>query len=131
MSEESKQWAPKELAYAALDRIVEHPELWDQNAWARVTECGTAHCFAGHVVSVYDPGSRPAPYYDAMVTMSNGDKRVYPEEAAMLLEIDEHEEGDLFAGCLKLGELTANVERIFGPRGSVVASAEAVTEVVR
>ncbi len=32
-----------ELARAAINQILDHPESWDQRHW----HCGTTHCFAG------------------------------------------------------------------------------------
>ena len=34
----------KELLRAAVNRIIDHPEEWNQKTW----HCGTAHCIGGH-----------------------------------------------------------------------------------
>jgi hypothetical protein len=43
------------LARRVLEHIEAHPETWRQRDWARKTECGTAYCFAGHVVRALHP----------------------------------------------------------------------------
>lgn len=40
------------LAYTVLDHIDAHPEQWDQGAWWKHNECGTAGCFAGWTVAL-------------------------------------------------------------------------------
>ena len=39
-------------------QIEAHPELYDQGTFGERTECGTAHCIAGHAV-VLSGGHRP------------------------------------------------------------------------
>lgn len=38
----------RELFYQIADLIEKHPEQYDQQTWGSETECGTAHCIAGH-----------------------------------------------------------------------------------
>lgn len=46
-----------ELARKVLEHIEANPGQWNQAYWAQRTECGTAYCFAGHVVSAAHPGA--------------------------------------------------------------------------
>lgn len=41
-----------ELIQKVLDHITAHPDEWNQASWAVKRECGTAYCFAGHVVQM-------------------------------------------------------------------------------
>lgn len=44
-----------DLLNRIIDHIEQHPETWDQRAWAQKTECGTAFCVAGHAVNFAYP----------------------------------------------------------------------------
>lgn len=41
-----------ELLRRVLAHIEAHPEQWDQLSYRALVDCGTAYCFAGHVVGL-------------------------------------------------------------------------------
>lgn len=84
------------LLRKVLDHIDAHPEEWRQSTYATVTDCGTAHCIAGHAVAMTVGVTRdqngvlsPAP---AFVT--------FHDEGMHQLGLTEDEAQDLFVNTL-------------------------------
>lgn len=84
-----------------LDKIKTEPETWDQSSWAYRTSCGTAFCFAGHVVSMTMPDNA---YFnfgigvetDAVVI--DGRRLSIRDVAQHELGLDETDASALFSG---------------------------------
>jgi hypothetical protein len=75
-----------ELARAAVNHILDHPEQWDQRHW----HCGTTHCFAGTCQVL---AGRPA------------DPDSCSAEVRELLGLTPHEARWLFAADRTLGQI--------------------------
>lgn len=114
-----------ELAYATLDQIDAHPELWSQDWWFTVTDCGTVGCFAGWacVLSGDKPtaGDRPlcmvAIGDDVSFVQRPDGERLYASDRALdLLGIGREVGRRLFDGRNTREDLGRLVAEIFGPR---------------
>jgi hypothetical protein len=98
----------KELALRVLERIKARPETWDQTYWVTREKCGTAFCFAGHVVHEVHPAAVPClrdGFRLASIFELDGEKLEYQTEAARLLEISGEDAAELFNSCNTLKSL--------------------------
>ncbi len=103
----------KELALKALDKIKAEPSNWCQWAWAKKTNCGTSHCFAGHVVHIAYSEAKPVfegCNHTGLYTL-DGKKYTYKNEARKLLGLDERETNLLFDSYNTLEELESLVNQ--------------------
>ncbi len=111
----------RELFAKILGRIKADPKTWNQAAWSKVTECGTAFCFAGHVVNDMGMGVS----YDGDVFDSDGEECDHvghaSEIAAEALDIGEDEAEWLFSHertiddfelVLELGDVQAAADEL-------------------
>lgn len=86
-----------ELLDQALAAIDADPESWDQMCYARRTDCGTAHCVAGHVAKLR--GGKPVflgPAADTSIVEVDGVRWSYSEFARRALRISPEQSGCLF-----------------------------------
>lgn len=110
------------LAYAVLDQIDKHLELWDQGQWLRRGEdgdCGTVGCFAGWTCLL--SGDKPEWYGEddpvtGWVKDSVGLRYLVDDRAEDLLGINMQQADRLFATSNTRDELIEFVAEIFGPR---------------
>ncbi len=125
------QSTPKQLAYAALDRIDADPSSWNQAMWATRNDCGAAFCYAGHVVNV-DYGAAAVPMFVegeresvTGLVQVEGKQTDYRTVAARLLNLDYNsaECSRLFSPASSLTGLRQFVAKIFGPREEVADGA--------
>jgi hypothetical protein len=65
-----------ELLNRTLNYIEAHPKEWDQDAWARRDQCGTAYCFAGTTVML---SGLPLDWHDSY-------QQDYDETASLIAE---------------------------------------------
>jgi len=91
--------ANQEKVKAVLDAILEHPELHDQNNWARKTSCGTVMCIAGWTCHLEGlefewEGYTILPENHADVLAESGD--IIPDAAQRLLGLSDVEARNLF-----------------------------------
>jgi hypothetical protein len=131
-----------ELAYKVLDHIDAHPEQWDQKAWLKGTDCGTAACFAGWAVVLAghdvtfdtEPEADGSHYY---ATIDGSGSRTVSATAARDLGIEDafvpcrncagcgytsDASHDLFDSDNDREDLGRIVAEIFGPRPAGGAS---------
>ncbi len=100
-----------ELAQKALENIKADPKTFNQEMWATKTDCGTAYCFAGHVVHAAYPEAVVKFYDDEPETncfMLDGVSRRYKIEATELLKIDGYFANELF----DVGNSIEDLERL-------------------
>lgn len=104
-----------ELAWAVLDQIDLHPELWDQGHWLVKTDCGTAGCFAGWAGMLV--GDKPASNSAFEAPGDPYQTTVFVEVRAMeLLNIGPFVADRLFNQYNTREDLGEFVEKYFGPR---------------
>lgn len=81
-----------------VGRIYQRPETWNQNVYHEKTECGTAHCVAGH--AQVDAG-------DFDPVRWNRSRSTTWSSATSYLELSEHEAGYLFDPDRSIEDLVA------------------------
>lgn len=118
------------LMWRVLDQIDAHPELWDQEYWFTVTECGTAACVAGWACLL--SGDKPLPLLGKFEDLSVGEQAAHVDvqgwmrltrlRAQELLGITEEQADVLFHYENTREDLDRLVPEIFGPRPSEVSS---------
>lgn len=79
-----------------VGRIYQRPETWNQNVYHTETECGTAHCVAGH--AEVDAGEYMGTMYIRRTTWSS---------AVRYLDLNENQASWLFDPDRKLEEIIA------------------------
>lgn len=118
-------------AYATLDFIVKHRDLWNQAEWLWKSECGTRACFAGwtSLMAGDEPeASLLARNRYSLTEIRTTDGRLMPvgDRAQELLRITDREAHRLFSGGNRLADLINGVHAIFGPRPALAHSGAAV-----
>lgn len=115
----------RRLAWAAIDKILAHPELHDQGVWLKQTECGTAGCLAGHVTLL--AGDTPTTWHvdsfgfdtgigESVISSATGRRRLVSARARELLYITDGQADELFNDGNSVGYLIDSVTHIFGPK---------------
>jgi hypothetical protein len=122
----------------ALGQIKAEPHTWRQTSWGVETECGTAYCLAGHIVTqagyqmVWEPWDVGGVQRKAVscVAPSGGRMKLISQVAQRLLGVNETQAEALFDGANDLedlehlGKALANGQgipsRVLAPNGGYV-----------
>lgn len=113
------------LLEKVMAHIEAHPEEWNQDMWVTLpgsesailaklegrTYCGTAYCFAGHVVHMAGYDFHDPEKGGHFVTVDGG-ARLTSEVAACELGLDPEDATDLFWASNTLEDLQRHVKRL-------------------
>lgn len=110
--------ANNDLLQRTLAHIEAHPEQWNQGAWAKKTDCGTAYCFAGTAVHLAHPDATPAfntlwdrtAFMNVPTVITAAGRTLMSQvdiqqEATEVLDLYRHEAGVLFSAHNTLEDL--------------------------
>ena len=110
----------KDMLYATLDRVIaaDADGTWNQKAWVEINDCGTAFCYAGHLL--HSQGWQPIRLaadmpWNSVGLIKDGEVLLWTgigARAAALLGLTGEEADALFSEDNTLEELKELVDQI-------------------